>query len=97
MFFVSQNIHIKQSPNAIKVYGELFWNICDFGEVESMQTGAHSHHKLLGCARQPRRMVVGCALLKHRLELYFGCKEAYIRKKIMLKSQCNQSYRSPGI
>jgi len=30
MFFVSQKIHIKQSPNVIKIYGELFRNICDF-------------------------------------------------------------------
>ena len=30
MFLVSQNIHIKRSPNAIKFYGELFWNIYDF-------------------------------------------------------------------
>jgi hypothetical protein len=37
MFFVSQNIHIKQSPNAIKIYGDLFWNICDFWEEESTQ------------------------------------------------------------
>ena len=34
MFFVSRKIHIKQSPNVIKIYGELFWNLCDFWEVE---------------------------------------------------------------
>ena len=36
-------------------------------------------------ARQrPWRVVVGCALLERRLELYFGRKEAYIWKKIMV-------------
>ena len=80
MFFVSQKIHIKQSPNAIKFYGELFWNICDFWELESLQTGAHSAHKTPGHALGARRMVVGCAHLIHRLELYFECKQAYILK-----------------
>ena len=37
------------------------------------------------------RVVVGCALLERRLELYFGRKEAYIQKKIVLKYQRNQS------
>ena len=43
-----------------------------------MQTGAHNHHKTPGRARQPRHVVVGCALLECRLELYFERKEAYI-------------------
>ena len=74
-------MHIKRSPNAIKIYGELLWNICDFLEVESTQTGAHNHHKTAGCAPGPWRVVVVCALLVSRLELYFGRKEAYIQKK----------------
>ena len=80
MFFVSHRIHIKRSPNAIKFYGELFWNICDFWELESPQTEAHTAQKTPGRARGPWRVVVGCALLERQLELYFGCKEAYIRK-----------------
>ena len=97
MFFVSRKIQIKQSPNAIKFYRELFWNICDFWDLESTQTEAHTAHKTPGHAPGARRVVVGCAHLVRRLGLYFGCKEAYIRKKIMLKSQCNRSYGSPGI
>ena len=31
MFFVSQIIHTEPSPKMIKIYGDLFWNICDFG------------------------------------------------------------------
>ena len=41
-------------------------------------------------------MVVGCAHLVRRLEIYFGRKEAYIWKKVVLKSQRDQSYGSPG-
>ena len=81
MFFVSRNIHIKRSPNAIKFHEELFWNICDFWELESSQTEAHTAHKIPGYARGPWRVVVGCVLLERRLELYFGRKEAYIQKK----------------
>ena len=97
MFFVSQKIHIKRSPNTIKIYGELFWNICDFWESESSQTEAHMAHKTPGRANGPWRMVVGCALLERRLELYFGRKEAYIRKKNHVKISAHQSYGSPGI
>ena len=53
MFFVLQNIHIKRSPSAIKIYGELFWNICDFWEVESTQTKAHGLQKTLGRGLPP--------------------------------------------
>ena len=53
MFFVSQRIHIKQTSNAIKIYGDLFWNLCDFWEVESTQTGAHKAHNPPGRARHP--------------------------------------------
>ena len=97
MFFVSQSIHIKRSPNAIKFHGELFWTICEFWELESPQTEAHTGHKTPRHHPRARRMVVGCAHLVHWLELYFGRKEAYIRKKIVLKSQRNQSYGSLGI
>jgi hypothetical protein len=96
-FFVLQNTHIKRSPNTIKIYGELFWNICDFLEMESTQTEAHGHHHPPGRAWQAKRGLVGCALLEHWLELYFRHKEAYIRKKIVLKSECNRSYGSPDI
>src|SRR3990170_1864825 len=53
MFFVLQKIHIKRSPNAIKIYGELFWNICDFWDLESTQTGPPAPHKTPGCAQGP--------------------------------------------
>ena len=54
MFYVSLKPHIKRSPNGIKTDGELFWNICDFWEVESMQMEAHGLHYLLERACPPR-------------------------------------------
>ena len=50
MFYVSQNIHIKQNPNGIKTDGEYFWNIYDFWEEESMRDDARGAHKGEGCA-----------------------------------------------
>ena len=40
MFYVSQKTNIKQSPNGIKMDGELFWNIWDLPEEESARNGA---------------------------------------------------------
>src|SRR5215216_5334027 len=81
MFFVSQNIHIKRSPNATKIYGDLFWNICDFWEVESMQTGAHSAHNPPGHARHPLARPGSCALLGGRLGPFFWHKKGNLWKK----------------
>ena len=38
MFYVSQNIHIKQNPNGTKTDEELFWNICNFWEENQRET-----------------------------------------------------------
>ena len=46
MFFVSQNIHIKQSPNGIKTDGDFFWNIYDFWEEESTRDDARGAHEV---------------------------------------------------
>ena len=93
MFFVSQKIHIKRSPNAIKFYGELFWNICDFWELESPQTEAHTDHKTPGCARGPWHAVAGCAHLVRRLDIYFRNNEAYIWKKNCVKISAQSELR----
>ena len=45
MFFVSQKIHIKRSPNGIKTDGDFFWNICEFWEVESTRDDARGAHE----------------------------------------------------
>ena len=76
MFLVSQNIHIKQSPNRIKTDEELFWNIWDFPEEESTRNGARGGHETGGralppmCAWHPRGPPV------RRLMVYFGRKKA---------------------
>jgi hypothetical protein len=64
MFFVSQNIHIKQSPNTIKIYEDLFWNICDFWEEESTPDGARGGHKPPGHGQGVGRTVVACGCLR---------------------------------
>ena len=85
MFFVSQNIHIKQSPNVIKIYGELSWNICDFWEVESTRDDARGAHNLKGVPPYPGRAWHACGHPVGQLEVSFGRKESYIRIKIVLK------------
>ena len=56
MFYVSQKTNIKRNPNGIKTDGELFWNIWDFSEEESMRNGVRSGHETGGRApgRQAR-------------------------------------------
>ena len=81
----------------MKIYRELFWNICDFWELESMQTEAHAAHHPPAHQRWAQRAVVGGGHLVRRLELSFGRKEAYIQKNIVLKFQRNRSYGSPDI
>ena len=45
IFFCFREYPYKRSPDAIKIYGELFSNICDFWELESLQKEAHNPHK----------------------------------------------------
>ena len=76
------------------MYKELFWNIFDFWELESPQTGAHTAHKTPGRDPGARSMVVGFAHLVRWLELYFGHKESYIlenRVKISAQSELHVS------
>ena len=91
MFFVSQNIHIKRSPNGIKTNGDFFWNICDFWEEKSTRDDARGGHEARGRAPDPRGHPV------RRLMPFFRRKKANIRIEIVLKFQPNRSYGSPGI
>ena len=45
MFFVSQKIHTKWSPNGIKTDGDFYWNTYEFWEVESMRDDARGAHE----------------------------------------------------
>ena len=89
IFFVSQNIHIKRSPNGIKIDGELFWNIFDFWEEESTRDGARGGHEAGGRAPDPRGPPV------RRLLLFFGRKKANFRRKIWAKVSIQSELRSP--
>ena len=96
MFFVSQNIHIKQSPNGIKTDVDFFWNIYDFWEEKSTRDGARGGHEAGGAPApwerpDPRGPPV------RRLMPFFRRKKANIRIEIVLKFQPNRSYGSPGI
>ena len=56
MLYVSQNIHIKQSPNGIKTNGAYFWNIWKISEEKITRDGAQGGHEIGGRApgRQAR-------------------------------------------
>ena len=97
MFFVSQKIHIKRSPNGIKTDGDFFWNICEFWEVESMQDNARGGHDGEGAPQWVRRTLGPRGHSVSWLVPFFRCKKANIRIEIVLKVQPNQSYGSPGI
>ena len=90
IFFVSQNIHIKRSPNGIKTDGGFFGIYVIFGKKNQREM------MLEGPTRQgrdpdPRGHPV------RRLMSLFCRKKANIRIEIMLKFQPNWSYGSPGI
>ena len=96
MFFVSQNIHIKRSPNRIKTDGDFFPSIYDFWEEESTRDDARGGHEAGGApggrrAPDPRGHPV------RRSMPFFRRKKANIWIEIVLKFQPNQSYGSPGI
>ena len=97
MFFVSQKTHTKRSPNRIKTYGDLFWNLYKFWEVESSQDDARGGHEAGGAPQGVRRALAPRGHPVRRLVPFFRRKETNIRIEIMLKFQPNRSYRSPGI
>ena len=90
MFFVSQNIHIKRSPNGIKTDGDFFGIFMNFGKWnhrETMPEGATRQ----GGAPDP------CGHPVMRLIPFFLRKKANIRIEIVLKFQSNRIYGSTGI
>ena len=48
MFFVSQKIHTKERPNAIKINGDIFTNIWDIWGKESTRDDARGGHEAGG-------------------------------------------------
>ena len=94
MFFVSQNIHIKWSPNGIKTDGDFFGIYMIFGKKKPRETmlkgGTRQGARPRGgrCAPDPRGHTV------RRLVPFFCRNKANIRIEIVLKFQPNQSYGS---
>ena len=97
MFFVSRNIHIKQSPNTINMYGDLFWNICEFWEAKPTRDDARVGHEAGGAPTRGRRAQGPRGHTLRRLMPFFRRKKANIWIKIMSKNQPNRCYGSPGI
>ena len=91
MFFVSQKILIKRSPNGIKTDGDYFWNIYELWEVESTRVDARGAHEGEGRALGSRGHSV------RQLVPFFRRNKANFRIEIMSKIQPNRSYGSPGI
>ena len=82
MFFVSQNIHIKQSPNGIKTDGAYFWKIWKIrkeNQCEPVPEVVTRQGPPLRVRPYPREPTV------RRLTLFFCRKKANIRKKITAK------------
>ena len=97
MFFVSQNIHIKRSPNGIKTNGDFIWNLYDFWEEESMRDDARGVHEVGGTPQGVRRAPDPRGHPIKRLEPFFHRKKANIWIVIVSKIQPNRSYGSPGL
>ena len=94
MFFVLQNIHIKRSPNAIKIYGDFFGIFVNFKKWNQHKWRPTAPKRHQGAPRRPRHGVVGCAHLVRRLEISFRHKEANYWIKIRSKFQPDRSYGS---
>ena len=90
MFFVSQKIHIKRSPNGIKTDRDFFGIYVIFGKWNQRETMLEGPTRQ-GRAADPRGHPV------RRLVPFFRRKKANIRIQIVLKFQPNRSYGSPGI
>ena len=97
MFFVSQKIHIKRSPNGIKTDADFFLNICDFWEVESSRDDARGGTRQGGKPQGVRRALGPHGHPVRRLVPFLRCKKANIQIEIVLKFQPNRSYGSLGI
>ena len=95
MFFW-QKIHIKQSPNGIKMDGELFWNICDFWEVKSTRDSARGGQEIGGPPQGGRRALDSRGHPVRWLTLFFCHKKANFMRKIWAKDSPQSELRISG-
>ena len=96
MFLVSQNIHIKWSPNGIKTDGELFWNIYDFWDVKSTRDGARGGQEIGGAPQGGRRALDSPGPPIRRLTLFFCHKKVNFMRKIWTKYSTQSELRISG-
>ena len=96
MFFVSQNIHIKHSPNRIKIDGDFFGTYKIFGKKNPRETVPEVATRQ-GAPLPPGRAPDPRGPPVRRLMPLFLRKKSNIRIEIMLKFQLNRSYGSPRI
>ena len=86
MFFVSQNIHIKRSPNRITTNGDFFGIYMIFGKKNPRETVPEVATRQ-GRAPDPRGPPV------RRLMPFFGRKKANFREKITAKVSIQSELR----
>ena len=97
MFFVSQNIHTKQSPNVIKLMGIFFGIFMIFGKKNQREAMHGGPTSPVAATKRYGGRCQACGYSLRRLEPFFLCKKYNIRKQIVLQFQPNRSYGSPGI
>ena len=95
IFFVSQKIHIKRSPNGIKMDGEYFWNTCEIWKrinARRCPRGPRGRGARLppGRAPDPRGPPIRWLLL------FFVRKKANFRRKIWAKVSIQSELRISG-
>ena len=96
MFSISQNIHIKRSPNGIKTDGDFFGIYMIFGKKNPRETVPEVATRQ-GARLPPGRAPDPRGTPVRWLMPFFRRKKANFGIEIMLKFQPNRSYRSPGI
>ena len=97
MFFVSQKIHIKRSPNSIKTNGDFLGIYVIFGKKIPCEAVPNGGTRQGGAPHPPRRAPDPRDHHVRRLVPFFRHKKTNIRIEIVLKFQPNRSYGSPRI
>ena len=93
MFYVSQKTNIKRSPNGIKMDGELFWNIWDFSEEESMRNSVRGGQEIGGPALPPGHAWHSCGPPVRWLIPFYCRKKGNFMRKIWVKDSPQSELR----
>ena len=96
MFYVSQKTNIKWNLNGIKMDGELFWNIWDFPEEESMRNSVRGGHETGGAPPTPGRALGSRGPPVRQFMPFFCHKKANFMRKIWAKDSPQPELRISG-